>query len=56
VRANRFIGMVCRTGNEEKVKKGIVRQGLYAYISPVWGAAPSQPIEDIFGEFSGLAA
>jgi hypothetical protein len=56
VRANRFNGLVCRLGNE---KKGKVKQGkgkgIYAYISPIWGAAPTHPIVTIFGMFSGLA-
>jgi hypothetical protein len=29
--------------------------GLYAYISPMWGVAPSQPIVTMFDKFSGLA-
>jgi hypothetical protein len=29
--------------------------GICAYISPIWGAAPSQPIITIFGMFNGLA-
>jgi hypothetical protein len=28
---------------------------MYAYISPIWGADPSQPIVTIFGRFNGLA-
>jgi hypothetical protein len=27
---------------------------MYAYISPIWGAAPSQPMVTIFGMFSVL--
>jgi hypothetical protein len=34
-------------------KKG--KYGIYAYISPIWGAATSHPIVTIFGMFSGLA-
>jgi hypothetical protein len=32
-----------------------VKQGIYAYISPIWGAVPSQPIVTVFGMFSDRA-
>jgi hypothetical protein len=53
VRASRFRGLVCRTGNEKR--SSTVRLNIYAYISPIWGAAPSQPIVTIFGMSCGLA-
>jgi hypothetical protein len=49
------IGSVVWSVGPVTTKKGEVRQGIYAYISHIWGAAPSQPTENIFGRFSGLA-
>jgi hypothetical protein len=49
------IGSVVWSVGRQKKKKGKKVKSIYAYISPIWGAAPSQPIVTIFGNFSGLA-
>lgn len=44
-------GLGC-IGRYKKNRQGKVYN--YAYISPVWGAAPNEPIVSIFGKFSGF--
>jgi hypothetical protein len=49
------INTVAWSAEPQKKKEGMVKQSIYAYISPIWEAAHSQPIVTVFGTLGGLA-